>query len=57
MADHMRSELTESALQMALTQRQPTAPLIHHSDRGSQYTGDAYRNRLRAYPIMHESHR
>lgn len=51
MADHMRSELTESALQMALTQRQPTAPLIHHSDRGSQYTGDAYRNRLRAYPI------
>lgn len=51
MASHLRSELTESALQMALTQRQPTDPLIHHSDRGSQYTSDDYRNRLRAYPI------
>lgn len=51
MASHLRSELTESALHMALTQRQPTDPLIHHSDRGSQYTSDDYRNRLRAYPI------
>ena len=51
MASHLRSELTESAVHMALTQRQPTDPLIHHSDRGSQYTSDAYRNLLRAYPI------
>jgi transposase InsO family protein len=51
MASHLRSELTESALHMALTQRQPTDPLIHHSDRGSQYTSDDYRNLLRAYPI------
>jgi transposase InsO family protein len=51
MADHMRSELTQSALQMALNQRQPTDPLIHHSDRGSQYTAELYRNRLRDYPI------
>jgi len=50
-AQHMRSELTEAALQMALTQRQPTDPFIHHSDRGSQYTGDDYRNLLSAYPI------
>lgn len=52
MASHLCSELTESALHMALTQRQPTDPLIHHSDRGSQYTSDDYRNLLRAYPIM-----
>jgi transposase InsO family protein len=51
MASHLRSELTESALHMALTQRQPTDPLLHHSDRGSQYTSDDYRNLLRAYPI------
>jgi transposase InsO family protein len=51
MASHLRSELTESALHMALIQRQPTDPLIHHSDRGSQYTSDDYRNLLRAYLI------
>ena len=51
MASHLRSELTESALHMALTQRQPTHPLVHHSDRGSQYTAEAYRNLLSAYPI------
>ncbi|MEZ4666323.1 MAG: IS3 family transposase [Anaerolineae bacterium] len=51
MASHLRSELTESALHMALTQRQVTDPLIHHSDRGSQYTSDDYRKLLSAYPI------
>ncbi len=51
MAHHLRSELTELALQMALTQRQPMHPLIHHSDRGSQYTCDDYRTLLSAYPI------
>jgi putative transposase len=51
MASHLRSELTQAALHMALTQRQPSDPLIHHSDRGCQYTCDDYRNLLRAYPI------
>ena len=51
MAHHMRSELTTSALEMALSQRQPTGNLIHHSDRGSQYTCDDYRTRLSVYPI------
>jgi len=35
MADHLRSELTEMALAMALMHRQPTQQLLHHSDRGS----------------------
>jgi putative transposase len=51
MAQHMRSELTENALQMALNQREPIDNLIHHSDRGSQYTCDAYRNKMSAHPI------
>lgn len=46
MADHLRTELVESALNMALYQRQPDSDLLHHSDRGSQYTSDAYQKRL-----------
>lgn len=42
MASRMTSSLVESALRMALHQRRPAAGLIHHSDRGSQYTGSDY---------------
>jgi putative transposase len=38
--DGSRDErLVETALDMALTARQPAAGLLRHSDRGSQYTG------------------
>ena len=37
MADHMRAELVNQALAMAICQRQPAAGLIMHTDRGSQY--------------------
>ena len=37
MADHRRSELAVSALQMAQTQRRPDPGLLVHSDRGVQY--------------------
>ena len=37
MADHLRSELVVSALQMAHTQRRPGQGLLVHSDRGVQY--------------------
>jgi transposase InsO family protein len=46
MADHLRTELVDSALSMALIQRQPSSDLLHHSDRGSQYTSAAYQQRL-----------
>lgn len=46
MADHMRSELTETALDMALCHRQPDTSLLHHSDRGSQYTCASYQQML-----------
>jgi putative transposase len=41
MADHMRTELVEDALGMAIGTRQPAA-VIHHSDQGSQYTSVAF---------------
>jgi putative transposase len=46
MADHLRAELVEAALDMALQQRRPPPGLLHHSDRGSQYTSQSYRQRL-----------
>lgn len=46
MAEHMNTTLVENALRMALQARQPVAPLLHHSDQGSQYTSAAYQNRL-----------
>ena len=51
-ADHMRATLTETALDMALIQRQPTDALIHHSDRGSQYTSTAYQHKLADWQII-----
>jgi transposase InsO family protein len=48
MADHLRTDLVESALDMALTQRRPPRNLLHHSDRGSQYTSLDYQKRLSA---------
>jgi putative transposase len=42
MADQMDTSLVEKAWQMAVLQRHPPAQLLHHSDRGSQYTSDAY---------------
>lgn len=43
---HMRSELSEDALLMALGQRKLVDDLLHHSDRGSQYTSGAYQTLL-----------
>ena len=51
MASHMRTELILEALQMAVTQRQPSA-VVHHSDRGSQYTSYAFGKRCREAGIM-----
>jgi putative transposase len=46
MASHLRSELVTDALQMALQRRDPAPGLIHHSDRGSQYTSISFSQRL-----------
>jgi putative transposase len=46
MADHMRATLCLDALEMAVLHRTPAPGLVHHSDRGSQYACDDYRDRL-----------
>ena len=51
MDTHMRTELILEALEMAVTQRQPSG-VIHHSDRGSQYTSYAFGKRCREAGIM-----
>jgi putative transposase len=45
MAEHMRTELVTDALAMAIHQRRPQAGVIHHSDKGSQYTSIAFGQR------------
>jgi putative transposase len=42
MGVHRHEALVEQALRMALINRHPAAGLLHHSDRGSQYTSGAY---------------
>jgi putative transposase len=53
MADHVRTELALAALEMALARRRPVpGRLIHHSDRGCQYTASAYQAVLAARGIQ-----
>ena len=51
MADHLRTELATAALQMALTTRRPAPGLVHHTDRGCQYTSSAYGELLSAHQV------
>jgi putative transposase len=49
----MTQELVEKALRMALQRRGLDAvPLLHHSDRGSQYTSAGYQTLLRDHKIQ-----
>ena len=51
-ADHMQSKLIEDAFFMAIGRRQPISQrLMHHSDRGSQYTSYFYQNILKNFGI------
>jgi len=48
LAEHLRTELALDALAMALQARRPPPGLVHHTDRGCQYTAAAYREVLAA---------
>ena len=50
-ADHLRAELVTDALEMAVARRRPDAGLVHHSDRGSQYTSLIFTRRCRSAGI------
>jgi putative transposase len=52
MRDDLRAELVVDALEMAVWRRQPPAGLVHHSDRGSQYTSWAIGRTLRESGIL-----
>ena len=46
MGEQMDAGLVEGAWPMALLNRQPPAGLLHHSDRGRQYSCEMYRDQL-----------
>ncbi len=52
MADHLQTELVLAALRLALQRRRPAAGLIHHSDRGCQYTSLAFGQHLRTAGLV-----
>jgi putative transposase len=51
MSETMPQELTLQALEVALGWRDPHGGLVHHSDRGSQYAANGYREKLKALGI------
>ena len=52
MSSHVDAALVQEALQMALGRRRPSAGLMHHADRGSQYACQAYQRLLEAHNIQ-----
>jgi len=52
MATHLRTELVVDALQMAIARRKPAPRLVHHSDRGVQYTSLAFGKRLKEAKLV-----
>jgi putative transposase len=51
LADHLRAELVVDALEMAVQRRRPDTGLVHHSDRGSQYTSLIFTRRCHSAGI------
>jgi putative transposase len=52
MAAHLRTELALEALEMAIQARRPAdGEVVHHSDRGCQYTAKAYQEVLTTHSI------
>jgi putative transposase len=52
MDSHMRTELVIDALEMAVCRRRPVAGLVHHSDRGVQYTAISFGKRLEEVGVV-----
>ena len=48
----MKTQLVLDALAMAYGRRKPSAGLLHHSDRGSQYAFRQYRDQLENYQMI-----
>jgi len=51
LSSSLSAELVTRALMMAIIHRNPEPGIIFHSDRGSQYTSNAFRKLLKSYKI------
>jgi putative transposase len=51
LSERINQQLVIDALKMAISRRKPSAVLIHHSDRGSQYASGEFRRELGAFGI------
>jgi len=52
MSNNLRTELVLDAVNMAIYTRRPSPGLIHHSDRGGQYTSVEFGSRLREADLL-----
>jgi putative transposase len=52
MGARITTDLTHTALTMAVHQRPVAGPVLHHSDRGSQYTAGPYQQGLTRYGLQ-----
>jgi putative transposase len=52
MSDRIKADLVCQASKSAYWRRKPTAGLIMHSDRGSQYASDSHRQLLKSYKMI-----
>ncbi len=52
MANNLKTELVLDAVNMAIYARRPQPGLIHHSDRGSQYTSVEFGSRLKEAELL-----
>jgi putative transposase len=52
MSNNLRTEIVLDAVNMAIYTRRPSPGLIHHSDRGSQYTSVEFGSRLREAGLL-----
>ena len=50
--DTLHADLCVEALEMALLQRRPQHPVLHHSDRGCQYAGKHYQDKLTEFTLQ-----
>jgi transposase InsO family protein len=57
MQDTMQGDLVQRAFDMAVQQRWPDAGWLHHSDQGSQYTANDFRDRLRQHQAIESNSR
>jgi transposase InsO family protein len=52
MAEHMKTQLVNDALLMAIWKRKPSKGLLWHTDRGSQYASEGHRALLKQHGIQ-----